>query len=71
MDAQPGAWPDNRQPIIRFYPRFDKTRRTGSAMTAPSGDHSAPAQPHLKLLRLQLFPLPCNLHLSAEIGGIG
>jgi len=27
--------------------------------------------PPLKILRLQLFPLPCNLHLSAEIGGIG
>ena len=39
--AWPGACPVNRQPIIHFYPRFDNSRRTGSAMTAPSGDYSA------------------------------
>ena len=43
-------------PIIHFYPRFDKTRRTGSAMTAPSGDHSATI-PH-KIIALAIISDP-------------
>jgi len=31
----------------------------------------SPTPPPIKILHLQLFQPPCNLHLSAEIGGIG
>jgi hypothetical protein len=47
--------------------------RIGSGGKHDGGkDRTIPHQnPTIKILRLQLFPLPCNLHLPAEIGGIG